>query len=491
MSLLRLIRLVVAFGLLVTGLLAIADFGFFAQHLAFLSADGDIAASTLQMLQLILISLGTVGLALLVPGYLGRLASKGVEVASRMQRRTFLYTMMSTAVVLRSLALLMPVRWTPDSFGYHALARYWIDTGGYNWGTEPTAIWPPAYPFMLSRLYLAFGFNEYVGLIANLIISAATCWLVYRLGRHVYGETTGRVAGIITALFPSQILFVRQTMTEPLFTFLFIGAIILLMHGSLGDLKGVLKLIAGGIVLGLSALTRTLTLLWLPIMLLWWLPGSRSVGRGLATAAIALAAFLIAIAPWIVRNRETMGFTGIATNAGINLHIGNRPGAGFGWTQLDTTVFVHDDPAHEVENDRLGRRLAVKHIVEAPLAFLKRGVLKVAFTFASDLDPLHKEIEIPPNKRGWGYDLLAVVGQSYYYIVLLLAGVALISRYLWGSGGRNPGAHVLAATLFYWAAVHFVVFGAGRFHYPVLPMIAIFAAMYLTRSSGRSLEHPH
>src|SRR5262249_53186649 len=79
---------------------------------------------------------------------------------------------------------------------------------------------------------------------------------------------------------------------------------------------------------GLGALTKTLVILLLPMIGLWWLVAWRRGGlvntlRPIGALGIA---FVIVVTPWIIRNSQVQGtFTLISTNDGRNLHQGNNP----------------------------------------------------------------------------------------------------------------------------------------------------------------------
>jgi hypothetical protein len=40
----------------------------------------------------------------------------------------------------------------------------------------------------------------------------------------------------------------------------------------------------------------------------------------------------------------------------------------------------------------------------------------------------------------------------------------------------------LWVTILFWTAVHFVFFGHARFHFPIMPIVATFAALYIVQA---------
>ena len=73
----------------------------------------------------------------------------------------------------------------------------------------------------------------------------------------------------------------------------------------------------------------------------------------------------------------------------------------------------------------------------------------------------------------------AVAAQALYFVVVLLAcgGIFAFMRF---PGYRSAGAWLMLLIIVYWLAVHFVFFGDGRFHFPIVPILAGFAGVTLS-----------
>ena len=78
--------------------------------------------------------------------------------------------------------------------------------------------------------------------------------------------------------------------------------------------------------------------------------------------------------------------------------------------------------------------------------------------------------------------------QAYYYMFLLLTLVG--GWLLWRLPAlRNAGMWLYLLTIAYWMAVHFVFFGEGRYHYPMVALMAGLAGIALSNVTG-AREHP-
>ncbi|MCH9031740.1 MAG: glycosyltransferase family 39 protein [candidate division Zixibacteria bacterium] len=476
------LRITTGLGFLIVSALAVLNFEFLKNQFLFLSPDGVIDPDSFLQLRIFLISFSAPGCLLV---FYNRVASGLNSLSNSIEgwnSKRFLFIALVSALALRVLAVaLIPIQLWADSAGYDYLATNWIAQGGFYYEGEPTAMLPPGYPFLLSRLYLVFGQAPISGAIFNIFLSVGTCYLAYLIARRVWNERVARLTLVIMAIFPSQILFTNQIMTETTFTFLFLFAIWLIIRvDSLKNL-GWLSLALAGIVLGLSALTRPLTLTWIPLAALYWFRSRLGPRAPLGLFAVTLIFFAMTVAPWMIRNQRELGLSAISSNGGGNFYIGDNPRSGVGWSIPDTAIFKLNIPALEASNDRLGYSLGWDFIKKNPARFLKMGVLKVAFLYSIDIDALHYEIIRAANDGVTDrYVILAGVTQLFYMFVLALA-LAGTWKFFTTKELRTPGAYLLLATLAYWAAVHFVYFGFGRFHFPVIPIISAFAAVFVCR----------
>ena len=107
--------------------------------------------------------------------------------------------------------------------------------------------------------------------------------------------------------------------------------------------------------------------------------------------------------------------------------------------------------------------------------------MKTAFLWATDTDGWDFNLAREADRGRFGRDaLFGVCVQAYWYVFLLMAvlGIAVaIKNGMW----RRPSALVFLGTFVYWLAVHFVFFGEGRYHYPLVPLLAAFAALAISR----------
>ncbi|MBD3402614.1 hypothetical protein GF420_06940 [candidate division GN15 bacterium] len=467
-------RVIVGGGLVLIGLASVAAFDSIAGWFLTLSADADMHRYSLLQIRIMLAALLPVGLV--VWGYAGiaywlRRIQRPVM---KTPERRFLICWLLAAVGLRLVSLLLfDIPLTSDAFDYHTLAAEWVRHGCYCVEGLPTAYRPVGYPAILAAIYAIAGVAPLAGALFNLIPGVAICLLGYLLAKQWLSHATARVSLMILVLLPSVILWTNLLMSELWFTALLLAAVLC------GTMRQVQWVASGGILLGLAALVRPIAVFVpVPMIAFWWLQQ-----RSLPKTAIRIGAVVLLMVavtwPWMNRNaREVGGFT-LTTSTGVNLYIGNHPGASVGYQTPDPDLFDLSDPRRESVNDSLGTALALEHISSHPNEFITRGLGKIAWLFAYDAEPLREHLVNSSGARRGLLEVLAMLVQAFYLLLWLAA--------LGGMWRLAIGRDWLALSLplllvLYWSAVHFVFFGGGRFHTPLLPFLAFLAAVWTTRN---------
>ncbi len=475
------IRYISASILILIGLAALFGFESFKQLFLFLSPDRDVTSFMWLLLRICLVSLGVSGAFLLFLRPLLRILGRLDRRLVTTDRRTLLFQILMLAAAVRGLVVaLMPFNLWQDFQCYDDLGWQWTTDGGYFNGTHLTAYWPPGYPFWLSRLYWVFGHHPQMAAVANIFLGTATVLLAYLLVRRLWGERIGRWTLLLMAVFPSQAFFTNVLASELLFTPLFLAALLFLTMG-IRKQSWVFIVLSGGIVLGLATLTRTITALFLVPVAIYWFLELRKFRAVATRLVVGLVGFLLVVTPWVVRNHYAIGRACLSSNSGINLFIGNQPSSGMGYNHRAALEFELWDPSKEAYIDSAASVRGWDYIKEKPLAFVRRGIFKSMFLYATDVDALDFQMfQTAENGDGGKWLLIASVVQSFYLVVLLLAfsGIWIVLK---SRVHRDSGTWLVLMTLAYWTSVHFVFFSIGRFHYPVIPLIAALSAVSLAR----------
>jgi 4-amino-4-deoxy-L-arabinose transferase-like glycosyltransferase len=170
----------------------------------------------------------------------------------------------------------------------------------------------PLYPLVIGGIYFVFGEHPRLVQLLQCVLFAGTCALVFDMGRRLFNERTGIVAGVLCAFHPMMLRYVADLHLETLLTFLFtltVWCTVRLYYR---------PTIAHGMLLGaagaLAALTKAVVVLYPALFAVVWLatlivrnpPVERPRVRWAAMAAIFVAMGLV-IAPWTARNYRATG----------------------------------------------------------------------------------------------------------------------------------------------------------------------------------------
>lgn len=326
---------------------------------------------------------------------------------------------------------------------YEGLARY-RDLLTRQSNYYPTTYRPPALPYLLSGIYALTGRNFAVWRIINCAIMAGAVTIAAAISVHFAGLAAAPVAAVLLLQSPRLTQYSQMFMTEGLATFLIalLAFIWLTQRERRWKLAGAA---ASGAILGALMAVRSIYVLWVPIAL--FAPTSDPVSEGKfgwRAKAVCLAACLLVIAPWWVRNVVvTHAFMPAGTQGPLNLP------AGFGPQALKYDGMwrsIRDDGAEE---------LRAQHIDPYSVEFevrLARMRSEIATTWMREhpgdvlrLMVLHVWQEIKPRGRPfWDYLLPVAAFAAFVFrkspgigvVVLMVCANILSVAMTWGAGGR-------------------------------------------------------
>lgn len=177
------------------------------------------------------------GLGLLFVSGFFIISSTWSKSAVRMQDNQFQWKLFGVAFASRLLWMLssyfyyIVVNGNPfefgaaDSMGYHEEAEEvhllpWKDVIDYYFGPESTGISDVGYSLYLTILYKTFGPIIIVPRIIKCLLSAWMCVLLYKLASRTFGESVGRICGIMCCLMPNLIIYCGYHLKETEMLFL-------------------------------------------------------------------------------------------------------------------------------------------------------------------------------------------------------------------------------------------------------------------------------
>ncbi len=194
------------------------------------------------------------------------------------------------------------------------IARTFLDSGTFGFIPGlPTAYTQPLYSFFLIPLYWVFERSWLVVGGAQILVAVATTLVVYEIGRRWISPLAGTIGALLTTLHPYVIWHDVHVNREILDGLLAVAIMYLTL--ALTERRSAALAIAFGAVLGIAILGNV-RLAALPFVLLAFLVVQWKFDRrAFGLAALTLVACAAVLAPWVVRNHETVGCFALTTDS--------------------------------------------------------------------------------------------------------------------------------------------------------------------------------
>jgi 4-amino-4-deoxy-L-arabinose transferase-like glycosyltransferase len=189
----------------------------------------------------------------------------------------------------------------------------------------PTAFRPPLFPLALAGVYKVVGTGSAksrweAGRIMEAVLGAVAVGLICLIALRLWGLRVGIAAGALAAIYPPLVLAGSSLLSESLFIPLELGAVLSALAHRDSPHRWRWA-IASGVLAGLAALTRgNGVALALPLVFLVWSERPRRTWHSLRAPAAMLAACVLTIAPWAIRNQIVLHqFVPVTTETGFAL----------------------------------------------------------------------------------------------------------------------------------------------------------------------------
>jgi tetratricopeptide (TPR) repeat protein len=393
------------------------------------------------------------------------------------------------ALVLRVLYLL-ELRDTPlfavligDAQQYDAWAQR--IAGGRWLGTE-IFYQTPLYPYLLAVVFLVAGHSLMAVRLLQALLGAASCVLLALAGRRFAGARAGLAAGLLLAVYPPAIFFDGLIQKSSLD--LFLVTLLLALLGEFLDRRRWPWLAGAGVALGAFMLNRENARVLYPIVAvwLWWFFRETPARARAAWIGMFTAAVLAVIVPIGLRNYHVGGEFLLSTSQlGPNFYIGNHAGAQGSYEPLvpkhGNVAFEREDATRLAEKVS-GRKLSAGEVSDywftralgdiraQPLGWMRLVGRKLLLTFnaAELVDTESIEVYAEYSR---------VLGTLFWLDLGIVLPLAAIGVWQTRSDWRRltllyamVGGLALSVALFY---------VLGRYRYPIVPIVLLFAAAAL------------
>ena len=349
----------------------------------------------------------------------------------------------------------------------------------FNDVTGPTAWEPPLYPYLIAFVFRIFGVYTHASALVllsiNSLFSALTCIPIFLIARRCFGDTVAIWSGWLWALLPNVTYWCTRWVWETSLSALLL-AVIFWLALDMENRDGLLPWTEFGLVWGITALTNTSVLAFLPAAGLWaWY---RRAKRGKSSVpGIALASILCVacITPWLVRNYSVFGQpVFVRSNFGAELRLGNGPGADGTWMQ-----YLH--PTQNVYEMRRYRQMGELNYVATrkheAMEFIRADYGRFAGLSLKRF--IYYWAGIPKlTKIPW----LAESKNSLFLASSILA--------FWGLGRalrqRREGAWLFLWLFLCYPTIYYFVFPHPRYRHPMEPEIGVLIVYVVSEAKKKT-----
>jgi len=423
-------------------------------------------------------------------------------------------------MLARSLVVGDGYRWytQEDLYLIQPLLKLDLSTFDYDPRGVLTSFRPPLYPAFLALIYLLTGTGPHRFFVARLVqafVIAALAPLTYALARRFLSTNSAqpllttreggnrgfvlkaaRIAALVVTCYPLLVIYPLSLATENLFFLLVLASTLVLLKAkdslttaitarteknkqpSVFSVRSVVNFfsharwfILAGILLGLLALTRSVSLLFAGLVVLW-------VWFALREHKMAMVVFLgvtVVTLPWMARNSLLhRRLIGIETTLGYNLYVGYHPeGSGsFQYPQSLDLLSILDDGLR----DQIGQQKAWEFIQADPARVPYLILRRLGFFFGLE----RRALMYFYSNNFFGYiptPLLLTIAA-----IMLLPFVIVSISSAFGMALIRWRAESLLVALFLIGHLipHILILSEDRFHLAYVPFLAIFAAQFWT-----------
>jgi 4-amino-4-deoxy-L-arabinose transferase-like glycosyltransferase len=361
----------------------------------------------------------------------------------------------------------------PDEDEFFLIARSVAHGDGFALRGETTAYRDMLLPVITAGTIKLFGDSALPMLYLQVVLSCASAYLLYLIGRRRFSDKAALWMGIAWMFYPGAILLSAMLFTETLFVLFWLLALVFYdrMEDRNFDLKQALPV---GLALGFCLLARQVGVILLASIVIYvaFIRYETAWRIRWKAAAGIIAVCLLVILPWMIRNKIAVDAFALNTNGGINMFIGNNEQANGAYKLKPEQEATLPSSATEGESSRRIGALAGQFIRDHPGQVLKLMPRKFAFLWSTDAGLLihYFRPEGPPHAaerlRMHPIWLLLIVAPPYMlYVCLGISGFYLVRHF------PTRGLFILQVLLAMAAVL--VSFGTPRFHVPLIPAMLV------------------
>jgi 4-amino-4-deoxy-L-arabinose transferase-like glycosyltransferase len=375
------------------------------------------------------------------------------------------------AIFLRVLwAYIVPVDPVADSFLYNEFAKSIASGNGYAFPNgDITVYWPVGTSAIYAVLYKVFGVSFLPIVLLNIVIGGLVVWLTFKIAERYIGNKVALLSASFVAIWPILIEFTTILASELIFILLVLSA--LYFWGS-KNFHPILRATLWGAFISFATYVRPTAFLILVMLPVAEFLLDKKLKASILSFLIAALTAAIFFSPWVYRNQQVFGeFVLVSANGGVNLWMGNNPKSNGGYTELPDLIFKS-----EVIRDKYYKQEAIKFILDNPLNYIKLAIKRSYITYKAETIGVLWNGYLEKNYNKSVLLGLKLISSFYWWVILLLA---CAGSYYTLKDKKLTLVHPLIMLPGFFLLFPILTVGQDRYHLPLNPFLAIFAAYYI------------
>ncbi|MEI8176117.1 MAG: glycosyltransferase family 39 protein [Candidatus Omnitrophota bacterium] len=183
----------------------------------------------------------------------------------------------------------------------------------------------PLYPYFLGAVFFLFGHDLYIARLVQFAIGAASCSLLFFIGKKIGGTRLGALAALMLALYRPAIFY--EGFLSSSFLSIFLNLLTLLVIVRVNRRPTFMWWLGAGALIGLSGLSSASIFLFMPFLICWMWTTRKGSGRCAYPLAVIVGTLLM-VGSVTVRNYAVgKDFVPISWHNGLTFYAGNNPAA--------------------------------------------------------------------------------------------------------------------------------------------------------------------
>ncbi|MGZ9253807.1 MAG: tetratricopeptide repeat protein [Candidatus Binatia bacterium] len=366
---------------------------------------------------------------------------------------------------------------TYDEWAQRIAAGDWLGSGVFYQA--------PLYPYFLAVWQFAFGHNLWLIRFLQILLGALSCASLFLVGDKLFSRSAGIAAGLVLAIYAPAIFF--DALIEKSILDLTLLCLMLCLLVGVGRIHYLMRWLGVGALLGLLGLSRENALILAPLVAIWIfveLPREAPALRARWLGCF-LAGLLLILVPVGIRNLIVGGEFKLTTSQlGPNFFIGNNPVADGTYgsvRQLIKEVQLEGPDAKRLAERASGRSLTPGEVssywLRQSLAFIEAQPGQWLSLLARKWLLVWHAREIEDSDdfyiyREFSTPLALLAWLAHFGVLAPLAAAGMF--FTWREWRRLWLLHAMILALAGSVALFFVF---GRYRYPLVPLLALFAGV--------------